>query len=249
MELNDKTLCALVTGAMSGIGKATAARLAEDGIRVVTLDRQPGADVCVDLTDESGTKEAVEKIGRIDILVNSAGIVGPNCALWESEAQEWQQTFEVNVFALVRLLRLVVPGMRDRGWGRIVNLASIAGKDGNPNLSSYSASKAAVIGLTKSLGKELATSGVLVNAVAPAVIATEMNASTAPEVLTPTASTQTHPAGIRRSHRSPITVSSPTATRARSSPPTGRSSGCACRTSTRRRSSARCSTAAPVAGA
>jgi 2-dehydro-3-deoxy-L-rhamnonate dehydrogenase (NAD+) len=184
VELNDKTLCALVTGAMSGIGKATAARLAEDGIRVVTLDRQPGADVCVDLTDESGTKEAVEKIGRIDILVNSAGIVGPNCALWESEAQEWQQTFEVNVFALVRLLRLVVPGMRDRGWGRIVNLASIAGKDGNPNLSSYSASKAAVIGLTKSLGKELATSGVLVNAVAPAVIATEMNASTAPEVLT-----------------------------------------------------------------
>jgi 2-dehydro-3-deoxy-L-rhamnonate dehydrogenase (NAD+) len=184
VELNDKTRSALVTGAMSGIGKATAARLAADGIRVITLDRQPGADVCVDLTDERGTTDAVDKIGPIDILVNSAGIVGPNCALWESEAEEWEQTFEVNVFALVRLLRLIVPGMRERGWGRIVNLASIAGKDGNPNLSSYSASKAAVIGLTKSLGKELATSGVLVNAVAPAVIATEMNASTAPEVLT-----------------------------------------------------------------
>jgi 2-dehydro-3-deoxy-L-rhamnonate dehydrogenase (NAD+) len=138
----------------------------------------------VDLTDAAATREAVEKVGPIDVLVNSAGIVGPNCALWESGDEEWRRTFDVNVFALVGLLRLVIPGMRDRGWGRIVNLASMAGKDGNPNLSAYSASKAAVIGLTKSLGKELATSGVIVNAVAPAVIATEMNATTSPEVLT-----------------------------------------------------------------
>jgi 3-oxoacyl-[acyl-carrier protein] reductase len=175
---------ALVTGGISGIGRATAERLAEDGIEVITLDRQAGADVCVDLTDAAATREAVEKVGPIDVLVNSAGIVGPNCALWESGDEEWRRTFDVNVFALVGLLRLVIPGMRDRGWGRIVNLASMAGKDGNPNLSAYSASKAAVIGLTKSLGKELATSGVIVNAVAPAVIATEMNATTSPEVLT-----------------------------------------------------------------
>jgi 3-oxoacyl-[acyl-carrier protein] reductase len=175
---------ALVTGGISGIGRATAERLAEDGIEVITLDRQVGADVCVDLTDAAATREAVEKVGPIDVLVNSAGIVGPNCALWESGDEEWRRTFDVNVFALVGLLRLVIPGMRDRGWGRIVNLASMAGKDGNPNLSAYSASKAAVIGLTKSLGRELATSGVIVNAVAPAVIATEMNATTSPEVLT-----------------------------------------------------------------
>lgn len=175
---------ALVTGGISGIGRVTAKRLAEDGIEVITLDRQAGADVCVDLTDAAATREAVEKVGPIDVLVNSAGIVGPNCALWESGDEEWRRTFDVNVFALVGLLRLVIPGMRDRGWGRIVNLASMAGKDGNPNLSAYSASKAAVIGLTKSLGKELATSGVIVNAVAPAVIATEMNATTSPEVLT-----------------------------------------------------------------
>jgi 3-oxoacyl-[acyl-carrier protein] reductase len=175
---------ALVTGGISGIGRATAERLAEDGIEVITLDRQAGADVCVDLTDAAATREAVERVGPIDVLVNSAGIVGPNCALWESGDEEWRRTFDVNVFALVGLLRLVIPGMRDRGWGRIVNLASMAGKDGNPNLSAYSASKAAVIGLTKSLGKELATSGVIVNAVAPAVIATEMNATTSPEVLT-----------------------------------------------------------------
>jgi NAD(P)-dependent dehydrogenase (short-subunit alcohol dehydrogenase family) len=175
---------ALVTGGISGIGRATAERLAEDGIEVITLDRQVGADVCVDLTDAAATREAVEKVGPIDVLVNSAGIVGPNCTLWESGDEEWRRTFDVNVFALVGLLRLVIPGMRDRGWGRIVNLASMAGKDGNPNLSAYSASKAAVIGLTKSLGKELATSGVIVNAVAPAVIATEMNATTSPEVLT-----------------------------------------------------------------
>ena len=96
---------------------------------------------------------------------------------------DWRRTFEVNVEGTFHLCRAVVPGMVERGWGRIVNLASIAGKDGNPNLSAYSASKAAVIAMTKSLAKELATTGVIVNSVAPAVFETPMNADTAPEVL------------------------------------------------------------------
>ncbi len=107
----------------------------------------------------------------------------PNKPLWEVTDAEWQRTVAVNLNGVFNLCRAVVPGMRARGWGRIVNIASIAGKEGNPNLAAYSASKAAVIGLTKALGKELATSGVLVNAIAPAVIETPMNAATAPEVL------------------------------------------------------------------
>ncbi len=103
--------------------------------------------------------------------------------LWEVDPGDWDMTFAVNVRGTFNMCRTFVPGMREAGWGRIVNLASMAGKDGNPNLSAYSASKAAVIGLTKSLGKELATSGVIVNAVAPAVIETPMNAATSPEVL------------------------------------------------------------------
>jgi 3-oxoacyl-[acyl-carrier protein] reductase len=119
----------------------------------------------------------------VDILVNSAGIVGPNKPLWEATDAEFQKTLDVNVNGTFFMARAVIPGMIERGWGRIVNIASMAGKDGNPNLGAYSASKAAVIGMTKSLGKELATSGVIINAIAPAVINTEMNAKTAPEVL------------------------------------------------------------------
>jgi 3-oxoacyl-[acyl-carrier protein] reductase len=119
----------------------------------------------------------------VDVLVNSAGVIGPNKPFNEVSDEEWAATFAVNVTGVFRMCRAFVPGMVARGWGRVVNVASIAGKEGNPNLSAYSASKAAVIGLTKSLGKELATSGVLVNAVAPAVIETPMNAATAPAVL------------------------------------------------------------------
>jgi len=119
----------------------------------------------------------------VDVLVNSAGIVGPNKPLLETTVQDWRRVLEVNVLGTVNTMRAFVPGMRDRGWGRVVNIASMAGKDGNPSLSIYSASKAAVIGLTKSVGKELATTGVLVNVIAPAVIATPMNDDTAPEVL------------------------------------------------------------------
>jgi NAD(P)-dependent dehydrogenase (short-subunit alcohol dehydrogenase family) len=174
---------AVVTGGTSGIGAATAARLAADGITVHTLDIAEGADLHVDVTDPVAVKAAADRIGRVDILVNSAGIVGPNAPLWEIPLDGWERTFAVNVRGTLNTCQAFVPGMIDRGWGRIVNLASIAGKDGNPNMSPYSASKAAVIALTKSLGKELATTGVLANAVAPAVIETPMNAKTSPEAL------------------------------------------------------------------
>jgi 2-dehydro-3-deoxy-L-rhamnonate dehydrogenase (NAD+) len=174
---------AVITGGASGIGRASAQRLGQDGIRVVTLDVSGDADVVTDVTDPAAVGAAIEAIGPVDILVNSAGIVGPNKPLWEVSDQEWAATFAVNVNGTFHLCRAVVPGMRDRGWGRIVNLASMAGKDGNPRLGAYSATKAAVIGMTKSLGKELATSGVLVNAIAPAVIETPMNAANTPEVL------------------------------------------------------------------
>jgi 3-oxoacyl-[acyl-carrier protein] reductase len=174
---------AVITGGASGIGRASAERLAQDAITVVTLDRSEDADVVADVTDAGAVAAALARIGRVDILVNSAGIVGPNKPLWEVSDDEWATTFAVNVTGTFHMCRAVVPGMRDRGWGRIVNLASMAGKDGNPRLGVYSATKAAVIGLTKSLGKELATSGVLVNAIAPAVIETPMNATNTPEVL------------------------------------------------------------------
>jgi NAD(P)-dependent dehydrogenase (short-subunit alcohol dehydrogenase family) len=168
---------------MSGIGAAAAARLAADGVTVVTLDISDGADLRVDITDADDVHAAADRIGPVDILVNSAGIVGPNAPLWEIPPEGWERTFAVNVFGTVNTCRAFVPGMRERGWGRIVNIASMAGKDGNPRMSPYSASKAAVVALTKSLGKELATSGVLVNAIAPAVIETPMNADTAPDAL------------------------------------------------------------------
>jgi NAD(P)-dependent dehydrogenase (short-subunit alcohol dehydrogenase family) len=174
---------AVITGGASGIGRASAERLTQDAITVITLDRSQDADVVADVTDAGAVAAALARIGRVDILVNSAGIVGPNKPLWEVSDDEWATTFAVNVTGTFHMCRAVVPGMRDRGWGRIVNLASMAGKDGNPRLGAYSASKAAVIGLTKSLGKELATSGVLVNAIAPAVIETPMNATNTPEVL------------------------------------------------------------------
>jgi 3-oxoacyl-[acyl-carrier protein] reductase len=168
---------------MSGLGAACAERLAAQGVEVVRLDVAEGADEVVDITDEPGVQAAIDRIGPVDILVNSAGVVGPNLPLWEVSTADWERTFAVNVTGAFRLCRAVAPGMAERGWGRVVNIASIAGKDGNPRLSAYSASKAALIAMTKSLGKELATTGVLVNAVAPAVFETPMNATTAPEVL------------------------------------------------------------------
>jgi 2-dehydro-3-deoxy-L-rhamnonate dehydrogenase (NAD+) len=113
-------------------------------------------------------------VGAVDILVNSAGILGPFDFLWETDNEEWARTLAVNLNGTFYTCKALVPGMIQKGWGRIVNIASIAGKEGNPKFSAYSASKAAVIGMTKSLGKELATTGVLVNAIAPSVITTPM---------------------------------------------------------------------------
>jgi 3-oxoacyl-[acyl-carrier protein] reductase len=174
---------AVITGGVSGLGLASARRLAADGLEVVTMDVAAGADVIVDVSDPAAVTAAAAGIGRCDVLLNCAGIIGPNKPLWDVTDEEWARAFAVNVAGTFHLCRAFVPGMRERGWGRIVNFASMAGKDGNPNLSAYSATKAAVIGMTKSLGKELATTGVLVNAVAPAVIETPMNAATDPAVL------------------------------------------------------------------
>ena len=174
---------AVVTGGMSGLGAAAAGRLAEDGVRVVTFDVAEGADERVDVSDAAAVREAAGRVGPVDILVNSAGIVGPSGPLWELPLDGWERTFAVNVVGTVATCQAFVPGMVARGWGRVVNIASMAGKDGNPGMAAYSASKAAVIALTKSMGKELATTGVLANAIAPAVISTPMNAATAPAAL------------------------------------------------------------------
>lgn len=161
---------ALVTGGASGLGAASAARLRADGLTVTTLDLSGPADITADVTDEAALREVAGRIGPVDVLVNSAGIVGANKPLLETTAQEWQRVLDVNVLGTVNTMRVFVPGMRDRGWGRVVNLASMAGKDGNPNLSIYSASKAAVIGLTKSVAADFVTAGVRCNAICPGTV-------------------------------------------------------------------------------
>jgi len=174
---------ALVTGGLSGIGAAVVEHLKQQGCHVLVADIRDEADVVVDVSAPASAAAAVADAGRVDILVNSAGIVGPNGPFEQVTDQEWASTLDVNLSGTFYMCRAVVPQMVSRGWGRVVNLTSMAGKDGNPGLVPYSAAKAGVIGLTKALGKELATTGVLVNAVAPAVIATPMNGHTAPEVL------------------------------------------------------------------
>ena len=183
---------ALVTGAGSGIGAACVDRLLAQGCRVAALDRRAGdmadrADELdaiheVDVTDSAAVR-AIDGIDQMDIVVQSAGIVGPNVPLLDTPVAEWERTLTVNVTGIFNVMQATLGGMVERGWGRVVNIASIAGKEGNPNLSAYSASKGAVIAVTKSVAKELATTGVMVNSIAPAVIATPMNLETAPEVL------------------------------------------------------------------
>lgn len=174
---------ALVTGGASGIGKACAVRLADDGVDVVTADLAGDADERVDVSDPESVAALRDRVGPVDILINSAGIIGPSAPLVEVQFAAWRRTFAVNTDGVFLMCHAFAPGMVAGGWGRIVNLASIAAKDGNPLQCAYSASKAAVIALTKSLGKELATTGVLVNAVAPAAVTSPMNAGTDPAIL------------------------------------------------------------------
>lgn len=126
---------AVVTGASSGLGAATVARLRDDGVEVIGLDRATGADLMVDVGDGPAVESAAREIGHVDILVNSAGIVGPGKPLIETTGDEWRMVFEVNVLGTVNTMRAFIPGMVGAAWGRVVNIASMAGKDGNPNLS------------------------------------------------------------------------------------------------------------------
>jgi 2-dehydro-3-deoxy-L-rhamnonate dehydrogenase (NAD+) len=180
---------AIVTGGAAGLGFAIAQRLIASGGSVTLWDRDPAAlqrataqlgerasSVEVDVSQHASVQAAVQGTrrhsARIDALVNSAGITGPNTKVWEYPVDAWRQVMDVNLTGLFLCCREVVPVMRDAGYGRIVNIASVAGKDGNPNASAYSASKAAVIALTKSLGKELADTDVRVNCVTPAAVKT-----------------------------------------------------------------------------
>ena len=191
IDLNKRV--AVVTGGAQGIGLAIAQRLLRSGASVALwdLDAAKLAEAktalatlgrvsthVVELTSEAAvaatTQETIQALGQIDILVNNAGITGGNATTWELDPAVWRQVIEVNLIAPYLTCRAVTPHMLQRGWGRIVNIASVAGKEGNPNASHYSASKAGVIALTKSLAKEVATKGVLVNAVAPAVAKTAM---------------------------------------------------------------------------
>ena len=181
---------AVVTGGARGIGLACAAKIAAGGGRIALWDRDmerarksaaalgDAIAVEVDVTSETSLQAALaatEKgLAPPDILVASAGITGPNATVVDYPVDAWKQVIDINLVGVFLTNRVVVPGMTQRGWGRIVNIASVAGKEGNPNASAYSASKAGVIGFTKSLGKELATTGVLVNCVAPAVVKTEL---------------------------------------------------------------------------
>ena len=199
-QIDLKGRSAVVTGGARGIGFAIAQRLLASGAKVSLWDRDSTAlaeavkglfgagevaTETVDLTNpeavEAAAKSTASRFGRIDILVNNAGIAGVNKKTWELTPDEWRVVVEVDLNAVFYCCRAVVPLMLKNGYGRIVNTASIAGKEGNPNASHYSAAKAGVIGLTKSLGKELAQSGILVNCFTPAVIQTDILKQVTPQ--------------------------------------------------------------------
>ena len=191
LDLNNRVM--VVTGGARGLGYAVAQRALRSGAAVALWDidaerlERARAElselgsvsaVKVELTDEASVEAAAQQTvkthGAIHALVNSAGITGGNGLTWELPVDVWRRVIEVNLIGSYLTCRAVVPRMIEQGYGRIVNIASVAGKEGNPNASHYSASKAGLIGLTKSLGKELATKGVLVNAVTPAAAKTEI---------------------------------------------------------------------------
>ena len=179
---------AVITGGASGIGLAVAQRIVDEGGRVSVWDRDPPQieqakavvpglhGVMVDVSDaasvESAAKSTIEALGGVVILVTSAAITGPNMTTWAYSIEDWQKVIDININGVFYCNRALVPHMLERNYGRIVNIASIAGKEGNPNAAHYSASKAGLIALTKSLGKELAGHEIAVNAVTPAAAKT-----------------------------------------------------------------------------
>ena len=179
---------AIVTGGASGIGREVAARMVSEGATVSLWDRDASAladsvaatgaahHVVLDIANAVAVAAAagntVEALGKLDVLIVSAGITGPNAALWEYSVEDWQRVIDVNLNGAFYCNRATVPFLMQNGYGRIVNIASIAGKEGNPNACAYSASKAGLIGLTKSLGKELAKTEIRVNCVTPAAVRT-----------------------------------------------------------------------------
>lgn len=179
---------AIVTGGSKGLGRAIAERLKESGAEVWIWDLEPPVDpdpgmefVQVDVTDPGSISLALTHMGLpekdVHILVNNAGIAGLNMPLWEHPWDRWQEVIEVNLMGTVHCLRQVLPHMLRSGYGRVLNLGSVAGKEGNANGAAYSASKGAVIALTKSVAKETATRGVLVNSIAPAAFDTDILAT------------------------------------------------------------------------
>jgi NAD(P)-dependent dehydrogenase (short-subunit alcohol dehydrogenase family) len=189
--MNALSKTALVTGAARGIGLAIASRLAADGARVALLDLDGaaagaaakkvgggaialGADVTKASEVESAVSRVVQEWGRLDILVNNAGITGRSFPIWELTEEDWRRVIDADLTSVFLCCRAAVKVMLRQGSGRIINIASIAGKEGNPTLVPYSAAKAGVIGLTKALAKEVCTRGILVHAIAPAVIGTEL---------------------------------------------------------------------------
>jgi 3-oxoacyl-[acyl-carrier protein] reductase len=189
--MNALSKTALVTGAARGIGLAIASRLAADGARVALLDLDGGAAgaaakkvgggaiaIAADVTKAADVDSAVERIvgawGKLDILVNNAGITGRSFPIWELSDEDWRRVIDADLTSVFLCCRAAVKVMLRQGSGRIINIASIAGKEGNATLVPYSAAKAGVIGLTKALAKEVCTRGILVHAIAPAVIGTEL---------------------------------------------------------------------------
>lgn len=183
----------VITGAARGFGLAIAQHMALAGCRIVAWDINPDPHQLVDHSEQmdvsdadsvdAATRNTLAAMGRIDVLVNNAGVNGPTIPNWEYSVADWHRVLAVDLTGVFLCCRAVVPHMRERGEGRIVNIASIAGKEGNANNGPYSAAKAGVIALTKSLGKELATSGVLVNCLAPAMADTELLAEMTPEYI------------------------------------------------------------------
>ena len=165
---------AVVTGGLSGIGEAVAKRIEAEGGKVVVWDMAGGIKTDISSYDSvmASAEETVRQLGGIDVLVNSAGIAGPTATVLDVKLEDWHRTIAINLNGTFFTNRAVVPHMVAQNYGRIVNIASIAGKEGNPNASAYSASKAGVIGFTKSLARELAKTGVTVNSVTPAAVRT-----------------------------------------------------------------------------